>query len=89
MSRTDSLQRRIRHAMLADQGRLRRRLRAMSGRSDGAESKRSSRTLDDFERELEASILRRRTRKENRPIPRYDGTLPIHGHVDELRRAIE
>jgi ATP-dependent helicase HrpA len=75
--------------MLADQGRLRQRLRAMSGAAGATESKRSSRALDEFERDLESSILRRRRRTEGRPIPRYDGTLPIHGHVDEIRNAIE
>jgi len=86
MSPTDALRKKIRQAMLADQGRFRRRLRHSRR---GGTSTMSDGTLHELQREIDASIARRRQREADRPTPIFDDSLPIHAHADELRTAIE
>ncbi|MEM7229021.1 MAG: ATP-dependent RNA helicase HrpA, partial [Planctomycetota bacterium] len=86
MARADAIRHRIRKAMLADQGRLKRRLRELDRRVPTAGK---GDNLDSIERDLAASIARRAERAEKRPTPRYAGDLPIHAHVDEIRTMLE
>jgi ATP-dependent helicase HrpA len=79
----DELERRIGGAMLADQHRLRRKLRAIRrGGAVGGER------MAQWVHELEISEALRRNRGERRPRVEYDLSLPVCQRRDEIAAAV-
>jgi len=77
-----ALHRRIDQCMQADRHRLRRRVKAVAGKSD------SSETAAALIGEIEESTLQQETRASNRPQPQYPDDLPVVQMRDAILEAL-
>jgi len=99
---TRTLSERIADAMLADQPRLRGRLRALTMRGDGRDGRPgrgpgrnghgpgdpAERDLERLAQDIERSVARRRRRESSRPQPRFALDLPVLAKREEIASAI-
>ncbi|MGM0662642.1 MAG: ATP-dependent RNA helicase HrpA [Thermodesulfobacteriota bacterium] len=81
---------RLKHAMIADQWAIKRRLRSVSGKSArNMPPSELEKRLKDLERGMDSSIRRREARLQGLPRILYPEHLPIFSKREEIVRAVQ